>query len=155
MNSPAILQQGFQVEAITTDRLLDLYSRVSNSVSIYTSYGQAGYEEFMRFIRDGFLVVRFPFGIAIAKHGEYSHIIDAHLIIWSKEVFKQQELIVAAARKVMQETGATRVEAKFPSHIRALHAILRKAGFVEEGKLHKYMKVGVECFDVSVYAIVR
>ena len=148
-------QLGFQVEAITTDRLVELHNRVVNSVSIYTSYGKAGYEDFVQYMREAILVVRFPFGLATARHGEYSHIVDAHIVIWNKEVFASGGMIFAAACQVMELTGATRVETKFPSHIRALHGILRKEGFVEEGKLRKYMKVGTERFDVSVYSIVR
>lgn len=155
MSLPEEPQLGFQVEAITTDRLLELYTRVSGSVSIYTSYGKAGYEDFVRYMRDALLVVRFPFGLAIGKKGSSPHIVDAHLVVWNKKVFQQRGLLLAAASQVMQLTGTARVEIKFPSHIRALHGILRKEGFVQEGTLRKYMKVGEEYFDASIYSAVR
>ena len=155
MNLQGEPQLGFQVEAITTDRLVELHSRVSNSVSIYTSYGKAGYEDFVQYMREAILVVRFPFGLAIGMRGASQHIVDAHLVIWNKGIFAQRGMLFAAACQVMQLTGTTRVETKFPSHIRALHGILRNEGFVEEGKLRKYMQVGGEYFDASIYSVVR
>lgn len=155
MNLPVGQQHHFQVEAITTDRLAELYARVQSSVSIYTSYGLAGYEDFVRYMRDAVLVVRFSFGLAIAKRGEYPHIVDAHLVVWNSGVFRERGALFAAARQVMDLTGSTRVETKFPSHIRGLHVILRNEGFVEEGKLRNYMQVGSEYFDASIYAVVR
>lgn len=78
-----------------------------------------------------------------------------HFTFWDRRIRGREVLIQAMIRYLFQEFGFHRLVTEVPVYSSMVNRVVRRVGFVQEGKLRKAVRYNDEWWDVNIYSILE
>lgn len=132
-----------------------LWTQVRGGTGPFLQGPGATFRGFIDFINQAdFIVVGDGFTLTFDPTDDPAYM-RAHGFIYSLRPIRSKRLIKQAFEHTMKQLELRRIDITFPYQTRQLHAILKEAGFTQEGVLRKYFDWNGHIYDAAIYSLTR